>query len=138
MRAKKSSKKLLDGPKISCRTYVVRGVEVMLDFDLASLFRTTTGRLNQEVKRNIDRFPKEFMFRVTGEEFENLISQFVISSLGTRGSDHDLNHDSIIKHEPLSRYSNKLEWGGRRHLPYVFTERGMVELATVLKWNIKD
>jgi hypothetical protein len=142
MRDNKSSKKFLDGPKICCRTYAVRGVEVMLDFDLANIFKTTTGRLNQAVKRNRDRFPKEFMFKVTGEEFENLISQFVISSSETSGWDidsyPDSNLDSTVKQEPFSRSSKKSEWGGYRHLPYAFTERGMIELASVLKWDLED
>ena len=77
---------------IEPKIYTVRGVKVMLDSDLAFLYGVPTGVLNQAVKRNIMRFPEEFMFQLTHEEWQNLISQFVISS-----------------------------WGGRRKLPYVFT-----------------
>lgn len=75
----------------------------MLDKDLAELYNVTTGVLNQAVKRNIARFPDDFMFQVTKEEFDNLISQFGTSS-----------------------------WGGRRKLPYAFTEQGVAMLSGVL------
>ncbi len=75
----------------------------MLDKDLAELYNVTTGVLNQVVKRNIARFPDDFMFQVTKEEFDNLISQFGTSS-----------------------------WGGRRKLPYAFTEQGVAMLSGVL------
>lgn len=88
---------------IEPKIYTVRGVKVMLDSDLAFLYGVPTGVLNQAVKRNIMRFPEEFMFQLTQEEWQNLISQFVISS-----------------------------WGGRRKLPYVFTEHGVTMLSSVL------
>ncbi len=82
---------------------VIRGEKVMLDEDLATLYGVTTKRLNEQVKRNIDRFPDTFMFQLTRLEFEDLKSQIATSS-----------------------------WGGRRTLPYVFTEHGVVMLASVL------
>ena len=60
--------------------YEIRGQKVMLDFDLARLYSVSTGALNQAVKRNIERFPADFMFRLTGEEVQNMMSQIVISS----------------------------------------------------------
>jgi len=60
--------------------YIIRGHKVMLDSDLADLYGVQTGRLNEQVKRNINRFPKDFMFRLTSQEAENLKSQFAISS----------------------------------------------------------
>ena len=75
----------------------------MLDRDLAKLYKVPTGRLNEQVKRNIRRFPEDFMFRLTKEEFKNLKSQFAISS-----------------------------WGGIRKLPYTFTEQGVAMLSSVL------
>ena len=60
--------------------YEIRGQKVMLDFDLARLYQISTGALNQAVKRNIERFPADFMFRLTGEEVQNMMSQIVISS----------------------------------------------------------
>ncbi len=89
---------------IKDKIFTIRGVQVMLDRDLAELYGVMTGNLNKAVKRNIERFPKEFMFQLTKEEFENLIFHFGISS-----------------------------WGGVRKLPYVFTEQGVAMLSSVLK-----
>lgn len=96
---------------IQSKIYEIRGTKVMLDKDLAELYQVTTGRLNEAVKRNIRRFPLDFMFQVTKEEFEelksNLISQNAISS-----------------------------WGGTRKLPYAFTEQGLAMLSGVLNSDI--
>src|SRR5580658_8394138 len=83
-----------------------RGEKVMVDADLARLYRVPTFRLNEQVKRNRSRFPKEFMFRLTAQEASILTSQIAISS-----SSH----------------------GGRRHRPYAFTEQGVAMLSSVLK-----
>jgi ORF6N domain len=83
----------------------IRGKRVMLDNDLAEIYGVTTKRLNQQVKRNEERFPEDFMFQLTAEEFELLRSHFATSKAGR---------------------------GGRRYLPYVFTEHGAVMLASVL------
>jgi hypothetical protein len=88
---------------ITNKIFVVRGKKVILDNDLAELYDVETRRLNEQVKRNIDRFPADFMFQLTDEEFENLKSQFATSS-----------------------------WGGRRKLPYAFTEQGVAMLSGVL------
>ena len=85
------------------KIYLIRNEKVMLDSDLAELYGVETKRLNEQVKRNIDRFPEDFMFRLTESEFKNLKSQFAISN-----------------------------WGGRRKLPKVFTEHGAIMLASVL------
>ena len=84
---------------------VIRGEKVILDADLAVLYGVSTTRLNEQVKRNSDRFPKDFAFRLTKGEFDNLISQSATSS---------------SKH------------GGRRKLPLVFTEHGAIMAANVL------
>ncbi|MDA3887169.1 MAG: ORF6N domain-containing protein [Candidatus Delongbacteria bacterium] len=94
----------LDELEIKDKIYSIRGYQVMLDRDLAVLYGVETRILNQAVKRNIDRFPNEFCFKMTPEEIENLKSQFVISS-----------------------------WGGRRIRPTVFTEHGVVMLSSVLR-----
>jgi hypothetical protein len=94
---------------ISSKIYVIRGMQVMLDSDLADLYNVKTSALNQAVKRNYERFPVSFCFQLTKKEFENLTSQFVISSE---------------------------DWGGRRHMPYVFTEQGVSMLSAVLKSKI--
>ncbi|MBE6223172.1 MAG: ORF6N domain-containing protein [Bacteroidales bacterium] len=84
--------------------YEIRGQKVMLDFDLARLYQVSTGALNQAVKRNIERFPADFMFHLTGEEVQNLMSQFVISSKRKTSAP-----------------------------PFAFTEQGVAMLASVLK-----
>ncbi|MDB5256313.1 MAG: DNA-binding protein [Chitinophagaceae bacterium] len=87
------------------KIYIIRGQKVMLDKDLAELYNVEKRALNQSVKRNLNRFPQDFMFQVTEKEFNtNLKSQIVISS-----------------------------WGGTRHLPYAFTEQGVAMLSSVLK-----
>jgi phage regulator Rha-like protein len=85
--------------------FIVRGQRVILDVHLARLYGVSTGALNQAVKRNANRFPNEFAFRVTVKEVANLKSQTVISSLH----------------------------GGSRHLPFAFTEHGVLMAANVLK-----
>lgn len=85
--------------------YEIRGYKVMLDSDLAGLYEIPTYRLNEAVKRNIKRFPANFMFQLKKEEYEVLISQFAIS---------------------------KNKRGGRRTMPYVFTEQGVAMLSSVL------
>jgi hypothetical protein len=88
---------------ITSKIYLIRDRKVMLDEDLAELYGVTTGNLNKAVSRNIARFPEDFMFQVTKEEFDNLIFQFGTSS-----------------------------WGGRRKLPNAFTEQGVAMLSGVL------
>lgn len=90
--------------------YTFRGKQVMIDSDLAALYKVETKVFNQAVKRNINRFPESFRFQLTKEEFQNLRSQFETSSLN--------------KH------------GGRRYMPYVFTEQGIAMLSAVLKSDI--
>ncbi len=91
--------------KIENMIYVVRGQKVMLDSDLAELYEVETKVLNQAVRRNLDRFPKDFMFQLTSEEYQALKSQFVTSKLGR---------------------------GGKQKLPLVFTENGLAMLSGVL------
>jgi len=88
---------------IISKIYLFRGQKVMLDNDLAELYGVETKTFNQAVKRNLDRFPEDFMFQLTSDEFENLRSQSVTSS-----------------------------WGGRRYPPKVFTEQGVAMLSSVL------
>lgn len=85
------------------KIYTIRGMKVMLDSDLSELYNVPTKRINEQVKRNSDRFPEDFMFRLTDEEWFNLKSQYATSS-----------------------------WGGRRNLPFAFTEHGILMLSSVL------
>lgn len=88
---------------VATTIFEIRGRKVMLDRDLATLYEVTTKVLLQAVKRNINRFPGDFMYQLTRKEVANLRSQFVTSS-----------------------------WGGRRYLPYVFTQNGVAMLSSVL------
>ena len=89
--------------------YEIRGYQVMLDADLAKIYQVETKVLNQAVKRNIDRFPPEFMFQLKEEEYISLRSQFVTS---------------------------KNDWGGRRYLPFAFTEHGVIMLSSVINSKV--
>ncbi|MCK4361570.1 MAG: ORF6N domain-containing protein, partial [Bacteroidales bacterium] len=110
------------------RIFFIRGHKVIIDSDLAHLYGVATGRLNEQVKRNSKRFPADFMFRLTKEEWENLKSQIALSSLQSK---------SLKSQNAISITTDtKADWGGRRKLPYVFTEHGTVMLASVLNSEI--
>ena len=94
---------LLQEDNLATRIYFVRGEKVMADFDLAMLYGVETAQLKRAVRRNLERFPSDFMFELTREELENLRCQIGISS-----------------------------WGGVRYLPFVFTEQGVAMLSGVL------
>ncbi|MGE6352342.1 ORF6N domain-containing protein [Flavobacterium sp. NPDC079362] len=95
---------LLSEETISNKIYYIRNQKVMLAFDLAMLYCVETKRINEQVKRNLTRFPEDFMFQLTENEFKNLKSQIATSS-----------------------------WGGSRTLPFAFTEHGVLMLSNVLK-----
>ena len=99
----------------------LRGQRVILDADLADVYGVPVKRLNEQVKRNIERFPKDFMFRLTGEEWRDLRSQFATSRLEVFGSQYN-------SRSQIATTSH----GGRRSLPYVFTEHGAIMAASVL------
>ena len=103
--------------KIENLIRVIRGKQVMLDRDLARLYGVESRALNQAVQRNIERFPEDFMFQLTKEEFDNLKSQIVISS-----------ENEILKSQNVIS-----SWGGIRKWPYVFTENGVAMLSSVLR-----
>ena len=92
--------------QVEQKIFLIRGYKVMLDSDLAKLYGVPTFRLNEQVRRNIKRFPSDFMFQLTAEETKSLRSQFAIS--------------------------NRKGRGGRRYAPLVFTEQGVAMLSSVL------
>lgn len=94
---------------IQSKIYEIRGQKVMLDFDLAELYKVETRVLNQSVKRNIDRFPSDFMFQLSKDEWESISSQFVMTSRSKRP---------------------------KTALPLAFTEHGVVMLSSVLRSDI--
>jgi hypothetical protein len=106
MTKKKSTKKIAATEQIEKAIYVVRGQRVMMDSDLAKLYGVTTGRLNEQLSRNKERFPEDFAFQLTQREFTVLISQIAISKPGR---------------------------GGRRKRPWMFTEHGVAMLSSVLR-----
>lgn len=89
---------------VQTKIFSIRGIKVMLDSDIAELYGVETKRINEAVKNNPDKFPDDFIFELTREEFNNLKSKFSTSS-----------------------------WGGRRNIPKAFTEQGVYMLATILK-----
>jgi hypothetical protein len=102
-KATKGIIKIIPDETIIRKIYVLRGQKVMLDMDLAVLYEVETGYLKRQVKRNIERFPEDFMFELDGMEIQNLRSQIGISS-----------------------------WGGTRYLPFAFTEQGVAMLSGVI------
>ncbi|WP_131536008.1 ORF6N domain-containing protein [Pedobacter nototheniae] len=108
------------------RIYEIRGERVMLDFDLASLYEVETKVLNQAVKRNIKRFPDDFMFQLTSEEFESI--KFQIEAIND-----NLSSQIVIKDQPnLKSQIVTSSWGGTRKMPYAFTEQGVAMLSGVV------
>lgn len=108
-------KSVLTDEAIINKIYFIRGQKVMLDFDLAGLYQVETRVLNQSVKRNMERFPKDFMFRLTANEWKNMISQIVISS-----ENYGIPQGKRKTSAP----------------PYAFTEQGVSMLSAVLNSTI--
>ena len=118
--------------KIQDLIFSIRGVQVMLDRDLAELYQVETKVLNQAVKRNIERFPDKFRFQLTKQEFENLKSQIATSSDNFLSSQNvTLEKSSINLKSQI--VTSSLDHGGRRKLPFVFTEQGVSMLSAVLR-----
>jgi len=111
---------------IQNRIYEIRGERVMLDFDLASLYEVETRVLNQAVKRNIRRFPEDFMFQLTSAEFESIKFQIEAINEGT-SSQIVIKDQSNLKSQIVTS-----SWGGTRKLPYAFTEQGVAMLSGVI------
>ena len=105
--SKKENTLAIQDELVMNKIYLIRNQKVMLDSDLAELYLVETKVLNQQVKRNLKRFPDDFMFQLTEQEFVHLKSQFVTSS-----------------------------WGGKRKLPYVFTEQGVAMLSGILNSDL--
>lgn len=119
----------LNADELKSRIYTIRGMQVMLDSDLAGMYNVETKVLNQAVKRNSERFPQEFMFQLTQNEFDTLRSQFVTSknSRETDGKPDYLKSQIVTSRETR---------GGRQYLPHAFTEQGVAMLSGVLKSDI--
>ena len=143
---------------IENKIFTIRGVQVMLDKDLAELYEVETKRINEQVKRNIERFPEEFCFQLTKEEVEslrlqivtlnteipNLKSQIATSNnknISSRSQIATLNNSEIIELSSRSHFvtlnrSNNLRGYNIKYLPYVLTEQGIMMLSGLLKSDI--
>ena len=124
---------LVTQENIRNKIYTIRGQRVMLDSDLAAIYGYTTTTFNQQVKNNKEKFEEDFMFILTADEFENLISKNLTSSLAHEAENADLS-DNLGKN--LKSQIVTSSWGGRRKLPKVFTEQGIYMLMTVLKGEL--
>jgi hypothetical protein len=116
---------------IQNRIYEIRGERVMLDRDLAALYETETKVLNLAVKRNLQRFPSDFMFQLTKEEFDAI--RFQIETLDNK--DHPLRlQNETLDNDPSLRlqFETSNKRGGTRYMPYAFTEQGIAMLSGVL------
>ena len=124
---------------IQNKIYEIRGQRVMLDFDLAEMYGVETRALNQAVKRNIERFPEDFMFQLTKGESEILTNQIMKSQEVTVNTENFTEGNNLISQIVISRFLDKIEtkqdagWGGSRKLPYAFTENGVAMLSSVLR-----
>lgn len=113
MAKKKRTGAVVPLERITHSIILIRGQKVMLDIDLARLYGVETKTLNRAIRRNIDRFPEDFMFQLTTQEYADLRRHLGSSNL---------------------RYQiGTSSWGGRRHLPYAFTEQGVAMLSSVLR-----
>jgi len=112
--------------------YNIRGTQVMLDSDLAALFEVETKAFNQAVKRNIERFPDNFRFQLSKEDYDTLRSQFVTSSKNEANTIHLINDRNDLRSQIVTSSAH----GGRRYLPYAFTEQGVAMLTGLLRSNI--
>ncbi len=128
------SSTLIPAERIERRILLVRGQKVLLDFQLAELYEVETKALNQAVKRNLERFPEDFMFQLSEEEAEAILRSQIVTScsdeqpkpLKTKGVSTNLKSQIVTS-------SWDENYGGRRFLPYAFTEQGVAMLSSVLR-----
>ena len=111
------SSRKIDKYSVESAIYLIRGHRVMLDSDLAAIYGVSTRQLNQQLKRNRTRFPEDFAFQLNQREFDNLRSQIATSNL-------------------MSQSVTSKKHGGRRKLPWAFTEHGAIMLASVLNSDV--
>ena len=107
------------------KIYTLRGKQIMLDEDLAMLYEVTTKRLNEQVKRNSERFPDDFMFQLSEKEYANLRSQFATSSL---------EEDKSLRSQFATLENKRVKH--RKYMPYAFTKNGVYMLSAVLKSKV--
>ena len=116
--------------------YIVRGVKVMLDADLASIYGYTTKAFNQQVKNNIEKFDDDFRFQLTKIEYEEILRSKILTSKIFPTSCESIESENQLYLRSKNLTSNAGKKGGRQYLPYVFTEQGIYMLMTVLKGEL--
>ena len=139
----------LTNESIESMIYEIRGQKVMLDFNLARIYGYTTKRFNEQVKRNIEKFPEDFMFRLTIDEVEQISRSQIVTTKNSSIESEEFERSQIATPEKIPTESEKIErskkstpelWaagkGGRSYLPYAFTEQGIYMLMTVLKGEL--
>lgn len=114
--------------EIQSKIFEIRGLRVMLDFDLAAMYGVETKRLNEQVKRNIERFPEDFMFQLTKGEWEILTNQLLKSQFATAKTS-ETQSDIILQ----SQFATAKSLTKSRTMPYAFTEQGVAMLSSVLR-----
>jgi len=123
-KAKRNIIKLIPEERIVNKIYIIREQKVMLDFDLAILYEVETKRLNEQVKRNTERFPIDFMFRLTSKEWQIIRSQFATASSQDVDSQNSINMRSQFATSSQKKRNTVIT-------PYAFTEHGVTMLASV-------
>jgi len=126
-----SEANLIPAERIERRILLLRGQKVMLDFELAELYGVPTKVLNQAVKRNIERFPADFMFELSDEE-ARLVSRSQIVTLNPENGAKSLQENEILRSQIVTSNSGPGS-GGRRFIPFAFTEQGVAMLSSVLR-----
>jgi len=123
---------IIKNEEINNKIYTIRGLQVMLDNELAELYGVETRVFNQAVKRNIERFPENFRFELTEDEYGFLRSQTVNfkKEKNLKSQNAILENNSNLRSQNVT---SSLNYGGRRYLPYVFTEQGVSMLSAVLR-----
>ena len=121
---------------IKHRIYEVRGLRVMLDRDLAELYGVETRTLNQAVRRNVDRFPEDFMFQLSRKDLFSIIPQYIVVNKEDTNLKSQIvtsSSESADTEANLKSQNVMSNWGGTRKMPYAFTELGIAMLSSVLR-----
>ncbi len=123
------SPSLLPVEQVTSRIFLLRGEKVLLDSDLAELYGVPTKVLNQAVQRNVERFPSDFVFQLSEIEMDAVLRSQVVTSKA-KTEDNSLDDNDILRSQVVTSKEKK---GGRRYLPFAFTEQGVAMLSSVLR-----
>ena len=127
---------IYDEDDLKSKIYIIRGVQVMLDYDLAKIYGYETKTFNQQVKNNIEKFEDDFRFQLTKKEYEYVLRSKILTSKFSETHSESIMYDNSIVLRSKFSTSKPEKRGGRQYLPYAFTEQGIYMLMTVLKGEI--